>query len=198
MSSNNIEIESKVLLSKSDYDKIIRRMNFTAPDLIQTNYYLDSEDRILKKYEMILRLRETNGEYTFTLKAPLSEGLLEKNQNLSEKDAKALIEGNLFPRGEIADFLEMLQIEASDLKILATLTTSRKVMNYKGTSLDISKNTYEGKVDYELECDADSAYKSQSMLRQICSAFDVPYELNTVSKENRAISAALEAKGKKE
>lgn len=193
MSSNNIEIESKVLLSKNDYEKIIRQLNFPEKATTQTNYYLDSEDRILKKYDMALRLRVEDGDYQFTLKAPLSEGLLQKDQTITEKEAKVLIDNGLFPRGEIADFLDMLQIDSSKLKVLATLTTSRKVLNYRGTQLDISKNSYGNKIDYELECDADSAIRSQDMLRSICSQFDVPFALNNVSKETRAINSALAA-----
>lgn len=191
MSSNNIEIEAKVLLSKSDYDKLVRQMHFPENSTVQTNYYLDSRDRILKKYDMALRLREENGTYAFTLKAPLSEGLLQKDQSLSEKEAKVLIDNGLFPRGEIADFLDMLQIDPSKLCVLAKLTTSRKVLPYKGTNLDISKNSYGTVVDYELECDSDSFTQSQNTLRNICTQYNVPYELNSVNKETRAINAAL-------
>ncbi|MBQ8143075.1 MAG: CYTH domain-containing protein [Bacilli bacterium] len=192
MSSNNIEIESKVLLSKADYEKIVRRMNFPENDQVQTNYYMDSDERILKKYGMILRIRQSGEVFVFTMKAPLSEGLLEKNQNLTEKEADSLINHGLFPRGEIQDFLEMLQIKPASLKVLATLTTTRKIMDFKGTTLDISKNVYGNRVDYELECDSDSAIRSETMLKNICEQFDIRFKLNTLSKENRAINAALE------
>src|SRR5574344_1130832 len=86
MASNNIEIESKVLLSKSDYEKIIVKFNFGNKNIVKTNYYLDSEDRDLKNYGMVMRVRKTVDMVKLTMKAPMSEGLLEKNQVLNEKE----------------------------------------------------------------------------------------------------------------
>jgi len=191
MSSNNIEIESKVLLKKTDYDKLIKGLNFPKITLIQTNYYLDSREQILKKYGMVLRVREGDQHFIFTMKAPLSEGLLEKNQTLSSREAGDLIDQNIFPSGEIYNFLETLHITPENLEVLATLTTFRKVLEYKGTKLDISQNTYEDTIDYELECSSDSAEHSQEVLKEICDQFQIPYQLNKESKQDRAITAAL-------
>lgn len=192
MSTNNIEIESKVLLTKSNYDKIIKELDFPKISKVQTNYYLDSHDQILKHYGMILRVRQGEQKFIFTLKAPLSEGLLEKNQTLSTKEAEDLIDHNIFPDGEIKYFLETLHISHEELSVLATLTTSRKETTYNNTTLDISQNTYGDKVDYELECDSESELKSQSTLKEICDKFKIKFELNTISKEDRAITASLQ------
>jgi uncharacterized protein YjbK len=192
MASNNIEIESKVLLSKKDYEKLLDRIAFPAESVTQTNYYLDSDELTLKKYGMIVRIRENvGGKYVLTMKAPLAEGLLEKNQPLSKKEADAMIKTNVFPRGDIYDFLDILHIKPESLKILATLTTERKVAEYGEVKLDISKNTYGKKVDYELECDSDSAYKSTETLKEICDSNGIKYEINLESKESRAIKAAI-------
>ena len=192
MASNKIEIESKILLSKKDYERLASKLVFSEKEIVQTNYYRDSTDRKLKKYGMVIR--KTGEEYVLTRKAPLSEGLLEKNQYLSQKDADSLISHNVFPRGDIADFLVTLHLPASELRILAELTTHRREAVYKDTDLDISKNEYGKKVDYELECDSDSAVKSQNTLQEICENYDLEFKLNTLSKETRAINAALEGK----
>ena len=194
MASNKIEIESKILLSKKDYERLASKLGFSEKEIVQTNYYRDSTDRKLKKYGMVIRLRKTGDEYVLTRKAPLSEGLLEKNQYLSQKDADSLISHNVFPRGDIADVLVTLHLPASELRILAELTTHRREAVYKDTDLDISKNEYGKKVDYELECDSDSAVKSQNTLQEICENYDLEFKLNTLSKETRAINAALEGK----
>lgn len=191
MSSTNIEIEAKILLSKNNYEKLVKELKFPEEKLKQTNYYFDSKNQVLKKYGMILRIRETDGNYVLTMKAPLSEGLLEKNQNLTEKEADDLIDHNIFPQGDIFNFLEMLQIEPSILIVLATLTTARRHIEYNGTILDISQNNYGNKIDYELECDSDSAIKSQDTLKAICQTYSIRYSLNTLSKEQRAITEAL-------
>lgn len=191
MSSTNIEIEAKILLDKENYEKIIKELHFPEEKTKQTNYYFDSKDQILKKYAMVLRIRESEHNFVLTIKAPLSEGLLEKNQNLSEKEAEDLIDHNIFPEGDIANFLEMLQIDAKSLIVLATLTTSRKHTTYNGTKLDISRNTYGSMIDYELECDSNSRSKSEETLKEICKQFKIRYVLNTLSKEDRAITEAL-------
>ena len=191
MSSNNIEIEAKVLLSKRDYERLLKNIPFKDGIKVQKNYFLDSNDRVLKKYGMIVRLRQRDNMTKLTLKAPLSEGLLEKSQMLSDNEANALIHNNLFPAGEIADFLEILHIDPTTFSILAELTTERKEGTYEGFDINISKNTYSGKVDYELECDSDSAFNSQETLRSICDAYKIDFVPNLLSKETRAINAAL-------
>lgn len=194
MATNNIEIEAKVLLSQENYQKVLAVFPFQGEPTVQTNYYLDSNDRILKKYGMILRIRHVGDTYTLTMKAPLAEGLLEKNQVLSDAEFDHFFHENIFPQGEVFDFLDVLHIKPSNLHILAHLTTERKEAPYKDTMVDISKNTYSGKVDYELECDSDSVSKSEKTLEDVCAKLGIPFVLNTLSKETRAINAATDHK----
>lgn len=194
MASNNIEIESKVLLKRADYEKLKKNLEFVPAVKIQSNYYLDSEDRVLKKYGMIVRLRTREGNAKLTMKAPLSEGLLEKNQTMSLQEATQMIRNNKLPEGEIRDFLEMLHINPNSLLILAELTTERREGVYEGNKINISKNTYGDTIDYELECDSDSKVKSEKALEDLCTKFKIPFKINEISKEDRAISEALENK----
>ena len=194
MSSNNIEIEAKVLLSKKDYERLLANIPFNPQVTVQENYFLDSEDRELKKYGMLVRLRRREGRNKLTMKAPLSEGLLDKSQMLTDEETNALLENNIFPRGDILDFLEILHIDSARFQVLAELTTERYEGIYEGFEINISKNIYSGTVDYELECDSDSAFNSQNTLRSLCDHFDIKYEPNVLSKETRAINAAQKAK----
>ena len=194
MSSNNIEIEAKVLLSKKDYERLLANIPFNPQVKVQENYFLDSEDRELKKYGMLVRLRRREGRNKLTMKAPLSEGLLDKSQMLTDEETTALLENNIFPRGDILDFLEILHIDSARFQVLAELTTERYEGIYEGFEINISKNIYSGTVDYELECDSDSAFNSQNTLRSLCDHFDIKYEPNVLSKETRAINAAQKAK----
>lgn len=191
MSSNNIEIEAKVLLSKKDYQKLLENLPFGEKVKIQKNYFLDSTDRVMKKYGMTMRLRQREGQNKLTMKAPLAEGLLDKSQALSESEAESLIQNNLFPRGDIQDFLDILHIDVSKFRILAELTTERRECSYDGFEINISKNIYSDSVDYELECDSDSVNNSQNTLREICDRYHIEYKINTLSKETRAINAAM-------
>ena len=49
MASNKIEIESKILLSKKDYERLASKLGFSEKEIVQTNYYRDSTDRKMKK-----------------------------------------------------------------------------------------------------------------------------------------------------
>ncbi|MFA6830150.1 MAG: CYTH domain-containing protein [Bacilli bacterium] len=194
MASNIIEIESKVLLSRKDYEKVKKTLDFLPTVKLQSNYYLDSDDRILKQFGIIVRLRTREGNAKLTLKAPLSEGLLEKNQTMNLQEATSLVKTNIIPKGEIRDFLEILHINPDNLKILAELTTERRECEYNSSKVNISKNTYGDVIDYEIECDSDSRIKSDGTLKEICDNLKIKFELNNISKEERAINEALNSK----
>ena len=55
--SNAIEIEAKVLVNADDYRKLVKLFP-DAPRYMQTNYYIDSKDRMLAKSGIALRIRK--------------------------------------------------------------------------------------------------------------------------------------------
>ena len=188
--SNNIEIEAKVILSRQDYKKVFDTLKTKITDThTQTNFYIDSQDRVLKKNDIALRIREYNRTYVLTCKTPLSEGLLEKNQELSEKVALEMINLNRFPSGGIQDFLELLDIDVSNLEVLASLTTRRNELSIDSSKISLDENTYGNKVDYEIEVE-DSAMKlAEDRIEEILKPLGITYSLNKVSKQMRAIKA---------
>lgn len=188
--SNNIEIEAKVLLSKSDYDKVAHSLAFTASETFtQTNHYIDSKARDLKANGIALRVREKDDEIVLTLKTPLAEGLLEKNQSLTMEESRDLIVKGIFPAGNIADFLEILDIDVASLEVLATLVTKRMEKVYKSGKVALDENSYCGRVDYELEMEESSIYNAQELIKEILDPLGIVYEYNTLSKQSRAINA---------
>ena len=191
--SNNIEIEAKVILSRQDYKKVFDTLKTKITDThTQTNFYIDSQDRVLKKNDIALRIREYNRTYVLTCKTPLSEGLLEKNQELSEKVALEMINLNRFPSGGIQDFLELLDIDVSNLEVLASLTTRRNELSIDSSKRSLDENTYGNKVDYEIEVE-DSAMKlAEDRIEEILKPLGITYSLNKVSKQMRAIKAITE------
>ena len=191
--SNNIEIEAKVILSRQDYKKVFDTLKTKITDThTQTNFYIDSQDRVLKKNDIALRIREYNRTYVLTCKTPLSEGLLEKNQELSEKVALEMINLNRFTSGGIQDFLELLDIDVSNLEVLASLTTRRNELSIDSSKISLDENTYGNKVDYEIEVE-DSAMKlAEDRIEEILKPLGITYSLNKVSKQMRAIKAITE------
>jgi uncharacterized protein YjbK len=190
---SNIEIEAKVLLSKKDYQRVYESLHLT-PEMtsVQTNYYVESKDNILKENDIALRIREKKGEYVFTLKTPLSEGLLEKNQTLKEKEAEDMIKNDKFPEGEIKEFLEILDIDVSKLVVMAKLTTKRAEIDNETDEEEISldENTYGSQVDYELEVDKSAMALAQQRVDSILAPLGIKYTFNKLSKATRALAEA--------
>lgn len=189
--SSNIEIEAKVLLLKDEYNAIIEKLNLQKYRKIkQTNHYIDTPDRYLKKNGIALRIREKDEEFELTLKTPLSEGLLEKNENISWRDFENLSERQIFPDGNIRKFLLILGVKVSDLKVLTSLCTERIHVEFEGFELALDKNIYSNIVDYELEVESSSIERAQQEIENILNECDIKnFSFNKVSKQARALNA---------
>ncbi|MBQ1879364.1 MAG: CYTH domain-containing protein [Bacilli bacterium] len=189
--SNAIEIEAKALITQDEYRKIVK----VFPECrrySQTNYYIDNDERILAKEGIALRIREKNGKYVLTLKTPLSQGLLEKNESIDEEAFKAFLEKGEFPNVDEVRFLTMLDIDVSSLKILTSLTTDRVDVNYKDGLLSIDRNFYSGKTDYEIEFEYNSMDAAERILADLLREHDIPFHINKTPKVRRALKALEE------
>lgn len=186
--SNAIEIEAKALVRQEDYRKLVSRFS-NSKRYVQTNYYIDSEDRCLAKEGIALRVREKNGVYEMTLKTPLSEGLLEKNCSLSNEEFLALLKKNEFPKRDIARFLTMLDFNVDDLKVLTSLTTYRMDVNYEGGLLSLDQNEYSNKVDYEIEFEYNNLEGATRVLKALLADEGIPCQISTSTKVHRAMAA---------
>lgn len=188
--STNIEIEVKVLLSKSEFNQVKQVMQAASfPEVTQTNHYIDTPKEKLRAYGMALRVREIKDEYTLTLKCPLAEGLLEKNQILTKKEFIRLREHQQFPEGDLTNFLISVGIDVKKLQILAALTTKRISIPYEDSLFAMDENHFLGEVDYELEMEGTSVGNAENQLRAVCEKAHVPFVLNNKSKQARAMDA---------
>lgn len=187
--ATSIEIEAKALLTKKDYNKVLKHFRLDVVDgYIQKNYYIDTENKDLRKLGLSLRVRRLNG-YVISFKLPMAEGLLEKTQTLSREQFEDFETHGKFPEGDISDFIESLYISPSDLKIIATLTTLRIEQEYEDLTLAIDENRYGELQDFELEMEATSMKKAQYLLKKVCEEVGIDYKENLVSKQKRAMDA---------
>ena len=188
--SNNIEIEAKVLLSHREYLKVVESLGFKPEDqFTQTNHYIDSKERDLKANGIALRIREKSDEIVLTLKTPLAEGLLEKNQTLTKEESDKMINENVFPKGPIADFLEILDVNVDSLQVLATLVTNRYEKPFKTGKVALDENLYSYMVDYELEMEESAIMNARALIKEILDPLNIHHDYNTLSKQARAINA---------
>lgn len=186
--STNVEIEAKALVSKDEYLKLFNHflpLTNKAP-YTQTNFYIDTKTFALRKDGSGLRIRKIKENYNMTLKVPLSYGLLEKNQEITFEEFQLMEANNRFPDGNIKEFLIMLGYDVNNLTIFASLTTSRLDYRYKSSLLSIDKNSYNGKVDYEIEMEDNSPLIAKQNLIEVLALEDIPFRENKKSKVVRA------------
>ena len=190
--ANAVEIESKILIDEKEFEKLGKKLKLNEP-FTQTNWYIDSDDRILERSHLGLRIRHVNGEYWLTLKAPMAVGLLEKEQLLSPSEAEGMISTNVLPDGDIKDFInDLLDIDVTTLKTLAMLETERRRGFYEGNSVRVAldRNTYLGRTDYELEVDGDSLDRTERIAKEILKGYR--FTFNKLSKQTRCLKALTE------
>lgn len=188
--SNNIEIEGKILVTETEFESLLKYFKRTDEDkIVQINHYIDSQDQQLRKLGFALRIREKINHYVLTLKTPLSEGLLEKDQDISKEVYKSFKYENKFPDGSIKNFLLMLGLNVDSLSIVTSLKTERYDIDYNGGLLSLDKNTYNNIIDYEVELEETSLERAQANLKEICEKVNIEYKINHLSKQARAMNS---------
>lgn len=186
--SNAIEIEAKALIKKADYDKL-KKLFKDYPSYVQTNYYIDNKDNVMRKEGFALRVREKEDLYEMTLKTPLSEGLLEKNCSWSKEQFDAFMKHGKFPEGDIKRFLTMLDIDVDTLYVKTSLTTTRIDIPYKGGKLSIDENHYSGLTDYEVELEYNNMNDAKRLVKELFDENGIETKFTNMAKSTRAMDA---------
>lgn len=183
--STNLEIEAKALLTKADYDKLI--VHFGSENIYkQINYYIDSNKRDIVSKKCGLRIRTIGDENELTLKIPSGDGKLEINQQISNKSLNLFLSDNVFPNGEVKDYITAnLGIDSTTLKCLGELVTYRFDITKNDCVISIDKSQYHSITDYEIECEADSMDKAISELKEFLNKFGMEYKKSPKSKLRR-------------
>ncbi len=186
--STNIEIEAKILVNEKEFNQLKSLLQIDEKmKVTQTNYYVDDPKGSLRSYGFALRIRELGQTYTLTLKSPMAEGTLEKNQQITREAYLALQNKSIFPSGLIKDFLEMFGFVTSTLKIITFLTTDRYETTFEGRHVSLDKNHYHGLVDFEIESEESSLKNAAETLKLLCEKANIVYKANHISKYARAI-----------
>ncbi|MBP5694910.1 MAG: CYTH domain-containing protein [Bacilli bacterium] len=190
--ATNIEIEAKALISEEEYKNLLEKLDYEPCSTFdQVNYYIETKHFDLKKLGVGLRIRVIDGKYVMTLKSPMSEGLLEKEETISEDQFQLFEKKNIFPECTLKDFIIMLGFEIKKLKVMANLRTHRCRFELDEGKhyLCIDKNEYNNLVDYELELEGNSLGKAKNRLEQFCIEYGIEYKDNPRSKQTRALES---------
>ncbi len=186
--SNAIEIEAKALVKKEEYERLANKFSQYA-SFCQTNHYIDTNDFLLRKEGLGLRIRERNDHYDMTLKAPLSQGLLEKTARLTKNQFDDFISKGIFPDNDLKRFLTMMDIDVKKLKVLASLSTKRIDIPYEGGKLSLDENEYNDILDYEIELEYNNESDAERLLRELLESEGIRFELNRRPKAIRALDS---------
>ncbi|ARI78015.1 CYTH domain-containing protein [Halobacillus mangrovi] len=191
--SQEIEIEFKNLLTLEEYEQVYQYLPFKSVELIeQTNYYFESDDFKLREQGAALRIRKKNDQWMLTLKQPHEEGLLETHDSLTEEEANLWIQNKMVEKPHTKKQLRELDISVDELTYLGSLTTRRKELEFKETTVVIDHSLYYDEEDFELEVEAPSKQQGEEVFEEILSACDIP-KRETDNKIRRFYKAKLKS-----
>lgn len=184
--NEHIEIEYKILLSKEKFFSILKYYQKQINhDYIQINYYLTHP--ILEEKKYMLRIREKDNHFEFTLKRPFQNHVLETNVSLNTQEKDDILQHH-FISNEITDILRNEGIDILDLKNQFSLTTHRYDILLKEGILSLDYNTYLNQQDYELEFEVYDEENGYLKFLEILQMFQLEYHKNCPSKISRVFN----------
>lgn len=184
--SRNVEIEAKELISKENFESLYKKYAKKYTPYVQTNYLLFPFDLSMEDTRLAIRIREKNHTYEFTTKIQLSEGKLEINQVISDREFDDFIKNNIVPKGEVYnELLDRKLCNPNNLRAFAILKTTRIDIPYKDGLLSIDKSEYLGVTDYEIEYESTSMIKAVDTLKEFLLKEKIPFKGESKSKLKR-------------
>lgn len=171
----NLEVEYKCLVTKSQHDDIVNFYQGKYQLINQLNIYFVDEDGLLTDIKATLRIRIINGDSAIvTLKIPQNNGLMEYEILTNDINDKEVIK--LLSKNGIK----------SKLVEVGRLTTIRKMIELEAAQLCIDENHYNGIVDYEIEYECTKKHDGLSCFKGLLANFNIKYTHNNISKYLRA------------
>ena len=145
----NIEQDLKLMLDEREYN-IIYQQAHVEPQL-QTNYYFGYPhmDR-----QIMVRVREKAGVYILCYKRRMSQIDAVMVSDEREIELTAEVAHSMLKNGINSDQLKQLfGVELDDMHCLGSMATYRAKFQMEEWTLELDKNVYFDRVDYELECE---------------------------------------------
>ena len=142
------EFEKKLILSKDEYNYLMKHLGQDKMTVTQINYYFDTDDFDMNRENTTCRIRLKNGKYMATMKLHSEE-----NDNSTEIDL--LIRNGIYDN----TFIDM------GLKLQGELITKRcLILQDDICEVVLDKNDYLGHTDYELEVEYSSNHENEALI----------------------------------
>ena len=169
---NECEYEVKMLLSQKHYEQINQLLDkIPYRDNLQTNYYYDTNDQMLRKQNTTMRIRRKENRLKGTLKQHL------------RKDGCS-IESNF----QVSAVPETMLYNGDILRMMGKLYTERREFFLSNSvRIFLDKNEYLNCVDYELEieCPKEMLDYAKGMVFIIREILSISTDAEKISKSER-------------
>lgn len=188
--SKEPEIEFKNLLTAEEYNQLLSEYDVNSDELfVQTNYYFDTIDKQLERKHSALRIRIFAESAELTLKTPYKSYLMETTDYLIIEEAYSLLKKETIKTdGSVAAALKEMSISPKAVKLIGSLKTTRFEHKTKQGLIVLDKSEYFGKVDYELEYEAEDVDEGKVFFNQFMERHSIPKRLtkNKVARMKEA------------
>ena len=166
------EHELKMMLTKDEHHLLLHLLDkLIVESGLQTNYYYDTRDEVMRKRNVTVRVRQKNNKLIGTVKRHLDTD----NCSIEEH-----FQVDTLPR--------VIMWDSMPLWLKGSLQTERKIFQVcDGIILMLDMNQYLGTVDYELEIEYSESFRKQAegILMLISGMVGKSIHLDTVSKSER-------------
>ena len=187
----NMEYEARVMINEEQYLNIRKHYldsKYPKEEIVNENFYFDTEDLKLTTSHKVLRMRKiNNSQYELTLKIKGENGDIEINHKLTNKEKDDLLENSIISYSPILDKLKESGIDPSTIKYITSLKTERLEVRLESCLLVIDKNYFRNKVDFNLEVESDTKSRANSQLKEIIKPFGLSIKKDYINKAKRAI-----------
>lgn len=179
--------EFKTLLTKSEYDRILRTVDKKDGNT-QTDYYFDTKRFTLKASETELRVKEKD---SLLLRVERKRGYnkIRIEEEITREQFDDFKKTGVIPVQKIANEISDIVKDQKIINFLS-LSTYRVSFSYKGNKgkISIDKCKYLDKVDYELEFEAPNREAGKNDFVSIIKEYNITYKKSQV-KIKRAYDA---------
>ena len=187
----NMEYEARVMINEEQYLNIRQHYlnsNYPKEEIVNENYYFDTEDLKLTNSHKVLRIRKINDQkYELTLKIQEQNGAIEINHSLTNIEKENLLNNFELSYEPITNKLKEYGIDPKSIKYITILKTERLEVRLKNCLLVIDKNYFRDRVDFNLEVESSSESLAKSQLNEIIRPLGLSIKKDYINKARRAI-----------
>ena len=193
----NLEIEFKNLLTKSEYDTLLQTVfsDGNQKKIVQTNFYFDTKDHQLKNQHSALRIRRTHSFNELTLKVPSQGHLLETNLSLRDNVCSEILKAKQLKLSTIHADIEIDNISNDSVFYLFNQFETVRFEQIRGDHLLVLDQTtfQNGTIDYELEIESSDAEMGKVFFEEFLKSHSISIrpakpKIARATKQTKSIS----------